>query len=510
MFLRRAPAIVWTLVLGSFVLVSPASAGGAANGLVPNGRAVGETDPRITRREAQADAALRAGRTAEALGHWATILRLDRDHPVGARLRAEAPASPPLDSPPLAAAQKHLPRGFRRITTANFVILTDGDPSEVRAIERTLEDTRRAFKAFSARLELDPMPLRHRLVCVVFDRHREFARFGREQDQVHATWCHGYYTPRYDRVVLYLHGPDDTDDPFAVRRRTVAAVHETVHQLAYHCLVQNAAVQYPIWLSEGLATSFETDDTTRRFGPSEPFEARERRLADVLARGDLESLNAFVGRTSVGNADPDTIESVYSQSYALFCWLMSTKPGGVRMLLDDLHRQPPGRVPATRQRELFESAFGSPASLQRSWDLHVRDRVRRLGSTWPAAPAYAESPAHRRPGTDDPRGVQRVHATARPTLPGPPPRPIPIGLDLADDPDCTDANVLAPSPATADNLAAGPADADTDTNADADADADTDTDADTDAEADAGTPPRATAAAAATSPAAAPAPEHRP
>lgn len=362
-------------------------------------QAAAAVDPRISRREAQAQSALATGKTAEALGHWAMILCLDRSHRVQSRLRTEAPAAPPIDSPALDAAQKALARRFRVVRTAHFAIVTDADAAEVRRVERVLEDTLRAFTGFTARLELEVFPIRHRLVCIVFDRHRDFARFGREHDGVHATWCHGYYNPRHDRAVLYVNGPNDieSDDSYAARRRTVAAVHETIHQLSYHCLVQNLAVQYPLWLSEGLATSFETDDTSRRFGPTESFEARDRRLVDVTGRADLEPLESFVVRTRVGSTDPDVIESAYSQSYALFSWLISTRPAGVRALLEALQREPPGQVIPDRQRELFEAAFGTIGSLQRSWELHIGDRVRRMSArrVYPAnvAADHAQVPA---------------------------------------------------------------------------------------------------------------------
>jgi hypothetical protein len=358
------------------VLAGRPAVASAAAGDEPEATLAERIAAAITRHEAAAAKAARAGQPATALGHWASILRLDPTRDDARRhLEEDARTPPPLESPALADARADLPRGFREERTAHFVVLTDADPAWSLEVGRRLERAHREFEVFTRRLGLEAMPLRHRLVCVVFRHKRDFERFGREHDGVGVSWAHGYFSPRSDRVVLY-DPSSQRSDRFAEARAVAALMHETAHQLSFHRLVQDVTVQYPLWLNEGLATSFECAVDDAAAGPWEPFDPRERRLARLVEEDRLVPLREFVGLTTLGRTvDAEAIETTYGQCYGLFSWLVTTRPARVRGFLEAMQIEPPGPVSRPRLVELFETHIGSLASTESAWIGHLRDRV---------------------------------------------------------------------------------------------------------------------------------------
>ncbi len=321
---------------------------------------------RVAEHEAAAEQAAREGRLADRLGHLAAIVRLD---PARAdawhALRGESPAPPPADSRPLAAARRDVPRGFREERSTHFVILTDADAAWTLGVSRRLEQAHRDFESFVRRLDLEAVPLRHRLVCVVFREKRAFEAFARERDGVAASWAHGYYSPARDRIVLYQ--PASGADRFAEARAIAAIHHEVTHQLSFHRLVQDRTVQYPLWLNEGLATSFEAAVDDAGAGPWSAFEPRERRLQRLHQEQRLLPLEEFLGLTTLGDADAERIEMVYGQCYGFFSWLATTRPTAVAGFLAAMHAEPSGPVSAERLRTLFQEQVGAIGAVEAAW-----------------------------------------------------------------------------------------------------------------------------------------------
>lgn len=345
---------------------------------LPSGASTAEIEPakslesRLAKWRCEAKSAAAAGRQDDAQRLWARVARAG-DDPVDARAAlAELATDPPtLESRPLASARAALPEGFRERRTRSFVILSDAPKARVELVARSLEHVRSQFEAHVRRLDLPASPIRHRLVCIVFAKRADFLEFARSKDRIGVEWCHGYYAPRHDRVVVYDAASERGADEFAEARCTAALVHETVHQLSMHRLVQDATVQYPIWLSEGLATSFETDDTSRPFGPHSQFDPRERRLRTIVSEGRLISLREFVGVTRVDGSNPDQIAAIYGQSYGFYTWLIRTRPDGVRAFFAEMHALPPGRVSREVLTDLFESTVGPLTAIERRWLLHL-------------------------------------------------------------------------------------------------------------------------------------------
>jgi hypothetical protein len=247
------------------------------------------------------------------------------------------------------------------------VILSDAGRKWSRVRGELLEQTYVQFQRYANRLDLRPMPLRHKLVCLLFRQRDEFATFAREHDGVTAAWCLGYYSPQNDRMVFFNVESERGADEFAEARAIAATVHEAVHHLHFHTGLQTSAVQYPLWSGEGLATAFETSTPDEGFGPGQDFWPRRERFHGILEAGRLIPLRSFVQLDRMPDDRRDTVRTVYSQAYALASWLARNQPVELRGYLMSMRREPPGRPSPRRHLKLFEQAFGNVDVVEEAW-----------------------------------------------------------------------------------------------------------------------------------------------
>lgn len=338
---------------------------------------------------------------------------------------------PPLekDSEPYRKTRELLPAEFTELQTRRFIVLSNASPQWTRDQAQRLERAHHQFHRFAARLDLEPLPLEHKLVCVLFERREDYRRFAAEHDGVHDEWVAGYYAPQHDRIVFYnvqsdpqfLNAQDQlvrmdgdfqllrdqarraaTDDAPQEARRLRRAVgefaqhlsderqriddfvrqvgiattiHEAIHQLAFHTRVQSPLVQNPLWLSEGLATAFETDAPKGAFGPEHEYAPRRQAFDAILQDEKQLPLLEIIPLSSLAGADEETIRTFYQQSYALVTWMSRFRREELRTYLELLRREEPGAIAAKRQIELFQSAFGDIELLERAWLRHARANI---------------------------------------------------------------------------------------------------------------------------------------
>ncbi len=307
-----------------------------------------------------------------------------------------AASSGSLDSDSVAyrTTRRLLPEWFVDYETKRFIVLSDASPQWTRAQCELLERTYHQFHRFTRRIDVEPKPLRHKLVCVLFEEHQDYQIFARAHDGVTAEWISGYYSPKADRVVFYN---IETNPAFSAatsassgsgRGSGVAAnriaedyakaaiattVHEAIHQLAFHTRVQSPHVENPLWISEGLATSFETDRTGEAFGPERTYEPRRQQFRRLLDQDKLVPLRELVTWTHMPDDDDDTITAVYHESYALVTWMSRYRRDELRNYLNAMSSEPAGRPTPQRHLRIFEDAFGDVDRLERVWLRHERE-----------------------------------------------------------------------------------------------------------------------------------------
>lgn len=386
---------------------------------------------------AEADTARRAGDLAEA----DRLYRIAWQDP---RVRSRAAAALrslerdghrlPVNQAQLEETSRLLGETFKVYETDHFVILSDAPRHVALAKLNALERAHHQFYRAMARLEFDAIPPAHKLLCVLFADHAMYRAFASAHDRVDAGWVAGYYSGMSNRAVFY---EDNTGPTYAAagrqlqeaeaqareleakareaRRaknndlaRQIAAqaehlnqriqserarlstqakessisktIHEAIHLLAFNAGVQSRAHEYPFWLTEGLATSFETDQPTAAFGPDRPSAQRDEELKAAFGNGHAVRLRELVSMLEPPGDDPLATEAVYAQAWSLFSHLHRTERRAITGFLNDMRNEPPGRLTAQRRVELFEKNFGDIERLESRW-------LRQLGMTTPTLAA---------------------------------------------------------------------------------------------------------------------------
>lgn len=109
----------------------------------------------------------------------------------------------PKESNAFETTRELLPAHFREFETEHFIILTDTRNDWAKNQSVHLERAHREFLRFVHRLKLKPLPIKHKLVCVLFNDREDYQEFASEHDDVPDTAIAGHYSPKADRVVFY-------------------------------------------------------------------------------------------------------------------------------------------------------------------------------------------------------------------------------------------------------------------------------------------------------------------
>lgn len=348
------------------------------------------------------------------------------------RLAARRPLV--VDSEAFLATHRLLPPRFLRYETKRFIVLSDASPSWTRIQTSRLERTHHQFMRFAKRLGLAPLPLKHKLVCVLFKDRDAYVDFARTQDKASASWIAGYYAPGADRVVFYnvehsegisearqklsdmqkeikllrrnisltqrqgsrrqsaslrenigryqKHFEHETSriDRFASSLSAATTVHESIHQLFFHTGIQSPRVEYPLWISEGIATAFETGDIKVPFGPDRDYDQRREEFLRMLQKNELFNLAQLVSMVEITSGDEDVVRRVYHQSYALVTWLCRFRAEGMREYLNMMRLEHHGESTPQRHLQIFTNAFGDLTRLERAWIRHEQQLLRKSRS----------------------------------------------------------------------------------------------------------------------------------
>ncbi|TVQ76975.1 MAG: DUF1570 domain-containing protein [Phycisphaeraceae bacterium] len=402
----------------------------STGGMIALGAFEEEPPPASARRSVDdllvlADQTREAGdlRGADALLRQA--IALDRRDPRAATtLRAmyQTPGvSLPVDQEAVSELQARLGPTFRATQTRHFVVLSDSDPAWTRSREAMLERTYRQVFRFADRLGMSVHVPEAKLICVLVDDYDTYRSFAGKHDAVSAHWMAGYYTATGNRVVFYndrtgpqfreaesvlrgyeadarrareesvlAHRRRDRDAVAAYAARadlieehvasergriaaaaeamsTAKTIHEAAHLVAFNIGLQLRTHQYPFWLTEGLATNFESETGEGAFGPDTSVEQREEELRRAMGEGRLLPLREFVQMTHVPHDSEEAAGAMYPQAYSLFQHAARYDRGALRGLFEDLNEEPGGTIAPCRLLALFERHFGDVDVYERRW-----------------------------------------------------------------------------------------------------------------------------------------------
>lgn len=302
---------------------------------------------------------------------------------------------------------------FARSESEHFIVISDCRSGWTREHTRLMERTCDQFFRVMRRLGADVTEPKEKIVAVFLHDHSRFAAFAMASDQMATDWAGGYYSAAHNRIVIF----DDVTSPSVIeshakineyaqlaqdrrgeaetaeKARAAAliesaqkieawveeqresldqtarmaghakAVHETVHALAFNSGFQSRERAYPFWFTEGLATSFETENTGRAFGPDHENPWRQEQLERVVAERRLIPLDDLVGMMEVREAGD--AEAMYAQSHALFAYLFRFKRGELRRFSEMLLEEPVESATPSRFKTMFRECFGDPVQIQR-------------------------------------------------------------------------------------------------------------------------------------------------
>lgn len=279
-----------------------------------------------------------------------------------------------------------LPPGFSVHTTRHYVFCHDTSPEYARWAAGLFERLHAAFMNFWRRAGLDLQPPEKPLVVVVFSDRRAYETYATADLGAAADRIVGYYNLLSNRVVTFdLTGADAVRNPERIGRGVAdvlsrpeatglvsTLVHEATHQLAFNRGMHRRLAAVPVWVSEGIATVFETPDlrsTDGWRGIGTVNRVRLDRFRGSFQPGDLERIVLADDRFR----DVDTALDAYATGWALAWFLLETRREQFVHYLRLLAAKPPlGGDSSERRLADFTAAFGvSPGELEQPLVRHM-------------------------------------------------------------------------------------------------------------------------------------------
>jgi hypothetical protein len=322
--------------------------------------------------------------------------------------------------------------GFKTYRSRSYLVLSDAPDDWTRERITLLERAREQYFRDLDRLGLPVHPHPHRLVSVFFGQHADFLEFARTHDGFDAGWTAGYYSMEHNAIVIHddrttpsligvmrelseyedriaqlinqaneanragrdeqaqllRDAANDLNDNLNKERERIEdqvlrfgiakTLHEAVHLLAFNTGLQDRRSSYPLWVSEGLAASFESHSIGGQFGFAFEYEPREQELGQLVLSGELPSLESLVVLDDNTGMQAYTARPLYATAYGLFKELHRTHRGELAAYLAELADLPAGKQTPEQHLERFERHFGEVATLERRvsrrWLSDARER----------------------------------------------------------------------------------------------------------------------------------------
>lgn len=270
---------------------------------------------------------------------------------------------------------RELGPGFSAHTTDHYVLCTNTSELYARLCGTLLERLAKAFFAYWSnsvhqfKIVIPPFPL----IALIFEQQTQFAEFATADVGPDLATVPGYFSILTNRVVVY----DFAFDKRVKARKSVeeiqkrleavsynvaTMIHEATHQLAFNCGLHTRLADNPLWLTEGMATFFETPDLKSKTGWKTAGELNRPRLARwkkfQTQRRDEGRLTKLIRNDELFTT-AETAEDAYAESWALTYFLIRRKPADYVKYLRFLAAKKPLDYPTPDQRvKEFEAVFG--------------------------------------------------------------------------------------------------------------------------------------------------------
>ena len=266
---------------------------------------------------------------------------------------------------------EELQDGFAVFRTQHYVVAYNSSEDYARQVAALFEQLYKNFFAFWRNQRWDLPEPRFPLVAVVLRDHSTFLKHARAEIGETADSVIGYYHLSSNRMTTF-NVPN-------WERNVATIIHEATHQLAYNCGLQKRFADNPMWVSEGLATFFESPDL--------------RNPGKWRSIGRVNQVNLMRWRKYVGNRPQESLTTLladdtryrnaataseaYAEGWALTYFLIRTRRSEYVDYLKQLSEGKPLAERTQRERiDMFEQAMGSTLiELDKDFVEHMR-RVR--------------------------------------------------------------------------------------------------------------------------------------
>lgn len=211
------------------------------------------------------------------------------------------------------------------------------------------------------------------LIAVIFKDRAAFEAYASQILGEGAAATHGFYSIQSNRMVLYdlTAAPGErpaytTADIVRKLRKSpfniATVIHECTHQIAFNVGLHTRFADNPLWLTEGMATYFETPDLRSKTGwrtVGRPNPWRLRQFVDYArARRKADSLQTLIS-SDARFQDPEAVLDTYAEAWAFSYFLIKTHRRQYEEYLSLIAARKP-LIWATPEERLqaFQSVFG--------------------------------------------------------------------------------------------------------------------------------------------------------
>lgn len=276
-------------------------------------------------------------------------------------------------------AAEGLPFIFWSHCKGPFLIYSDSEtldlPTTTEYLETFIQNFQRVFQKAGFQVHPPQEPLEW--ICLTqAENYRAYSLFA---DGMDLSSLDSYYSTQTNRSAFYwkpavrsqpqvqlasletaLPAPPSSESVRLLRRIR----HELAHQLAFNCGIQKRGVLYPLWVSEGLAMQFESDN--ERTTLSDPNPDRKQRLMELMLRNELLPLEYLVTVSRLPR-DSGQRSDLYAECWAFFSFLFHEYPQAFQRYMAYLYRLEPGYRGPGELMDEFEFHFGDIREYELPW-----------------------------------------------------------------------------------------------------------------------------------------------
>ncbi len=274
-----------------------------------------------------------------------------------------------------------LPPGFELLVTKHYIVCYDTSRDYAKWSVAVFERLHDAFGNYWTRAGIEVHDPPRPLVVVIFADRRAYEAHAAEALGGAAGRVAGYYDMLSNRVTTYdLTGSDALtaargrragSTGLAILSSPEAAglvatlVHEATHQLAFNAGLHRRLAPVPVWVSEGIATYFETPDLQNARGWKGIGEVNLPRLDRFLAASRPGVLESIV-RADDAFRNPDAALDAYATAWATTHHLLQSRKAEFVAYIGRLAAKRPLQEDSPEERMAeFRAAFGDPGTVER-------------------------------------------------------------------------------------------------------------------------------------------------